>query len=179
MAWISYLVAVIVFLSGAGSVFLVMIGLPGTWALLALAGLIELLDGLYLPGDESTTFSWWLLLGCVALAGIGELLELLAGALGAKKAGSSRRGMIASVIGGIVGAILGAPFGLILGSFCGAVVGTFAGAVLGEITHRDKGVTDTLRPAAGATVGRILGTLSKLPVAVAVWIALTVAAFVR
>lgn len=178
MVWIAFVVAVLVFVAGAASVFLVMIGLPGTWLLLALAGLIELADSLYLPADASTTFSWWLLLACVILAGIGELLELGAGAIGAKRAGSSRRGMIASVLGGVIGAIVGAPFGLIIGSFVGAVLGTFIGAVVGEMTAKDTRIEQTIRPATGATIGRILGTLSKLPVAIAVWIALTVAAFI-
>ena len=34
-----------------------------------------------------------------------------------------------------------------------------------------------LKPAAGAVVGRILGTLAKLPCALAVWVILSISAF--
>ena len=60
----------------------------------------------------------------------------------------------------------------------GAIVGTFVGAVAGELSSgTDTKVRDTLRPATGATIGRILGTLSKLPIAVAIWAGLSIAAF--
>jgi hypothetical protein len=36
---------------------------------------------------------------------------------------------------------------------------------------------DSAKPAFGAVLGRVLGTLSKLPIAVAVWVLLAVAAF--
>ena len=178
MIWIVYLVAVLVFAAGGASVFLVAVGMPGTWALLALAVVVELSSGAWLPAGEQT-FSWTLLGACLVLAIVGEILEAGAGALGAKHGGGSRRGMVLSMIGGIAGAIVGAPFGLLLGSMLGAVVGTFAGALIGELSHPDKEIGEAVRPATAATVGRILGTLSKLPIAIAVWIALTIAAFVR
>ena len=59
-----------------------------------------------------------------------------------------------------------------------AVIGTFAGAIMGELSGDESTtVRDTLKPATGATIGRILGTLSKLPIAMAIWAALTTAAF--
>jgi len=178
MDWIGILVAVGITLLGAGSVVLVALGLPGTWALLAVALLVELVDGLYLSTEPPTTFSWWLLGVCVGLAALAELLELLAGAAGAKRGGSSRRGVVGSVIGGVVGAIVGAPFGLVIGSLAGALLGTFAGAILGELTNPGPRPGGLMRPASGAVVGRLLGTLAKVPLATAVWIALSVAAFV-
>lgn len=179
MEWLAYVIALGVFVVGAGSVFLVAVGMPGTWLLLALAAGIELADGLWLPPERSTTFSWWTLAACLALAILGEILEAGAGAVGAKRAGASRRGVIAAVIGGIVGAIAGAPFGFVVGSFAGAAIGTFLGALVAELTRPGAKPSASLRPAWGATVGRILGTLSKIPVAIAVWITLTFAAFVR
>jgi len=178
MDWIAVLVAVLVVLAGALSVFLVVIGLPGTWLLLGLALLIELVDHWWLEGEAPVTFSWWLLGACTVLALIGELLEFLAGALGAKRGGASRRGMALAVVGGVVGGIVGVPFGLIVGAFFGAVLGTFLGAVIGELTRPGTELRDTLRPAIGASIGRVLGTLAKLPIAIAVWVALSVAAFV-
>jgi hypothetical protein len=178
MAWIALLVAVLVTLAGAASLFLVVIGLPGTWLFLALALAIELLDHLWLDGERTVTFSWWLLAACTLFALVGEGLEFLAGALGAKHGGASRRGMVFAVVGGVLGGIAGTPFGLVIGAFVGATVGTFLGAVVGELGTPGTELRATLRPATSASIGRILGTLSKLPIAVAVWVALSVAAFV-
>ncbi len=171
------LVGLIFLGAGLVCVGVVMIGLPGTWMMLALAVLIEVADALYLPAERATTFGWWLLGICAVLAALGEVLEFIAGALGAKKAGSSRRGMVGALIGGAVGAVLGIgvpppPFGSIV---C-ATLGTFVGAIIGELQDERVGVRESLRPAAGATVGKILGTLSKLPIAMLVWAVLTVAA---
>ncbi len=183
------LVALIFFVLGLVCVAIVILGLPGTWIMLALAVFIEICDGVYLNPDHQPTFPLWLLIGCAVLALIGEILEFNAGALGAKKAGSSNRGMIGALIGGFVGAIVGAPFGLIIGAFIGAVLGTFIGAILGELTAPLPPTTDvenhsttnrvreSIKPATGAVIGRVLGTLSKLPIAIAVWLVLSLAAF--
>jgi uncharacterized protein YqgC (DUF456 family) len=178
MGWLALLVGVLVALLGVASVFLVLVGLPGTWLLLGLVLLIELIDGWWLVGEPAVTFAWWLLIACLGLAVVGEVLELVAGALGAKRGGASRRGMVFAAVGGIVGGIAGAPFGLVLGAFAGAVIGTFAGAVVGELGNPNTALGDTLRPATAASIGRILGTLVKLPIAIAVAVALSVAAFV-
>ncbi|MBT8485434.1 MAG: DUF456 domain-containing protein [Phycisphaerae bacterium] len=155
----------------------VVVGLPGAWLILALALIIELTDTLYLEG-VAQTFPWWMLIAGGVLATIGEILEFGAGALGAKHAGSSRRGMVGALIGGIVGALAGLPIPIpLVGSLIGAVIGTFLGAMVAELSHPDRTMPQTLRPATGATIGRVLGTLSKVPIAVAIWAALVVAAF--
>ena len=59
----------------------------------------------------------------------------------------------------------------------GAVIGTFLGAVIGELTSPERSESGTLKPATGATIGRILGTTSKLALAIAIWIVLSISAF--
>jgi uncharacterized protein YqgC (DUF456 family) len=172
------LVGVLFTLLGVACIVLLILGLPGTWFIIALAVLINLIDPLYLSDDHARTFNWWLIGFCVLLAALGEVFELIAGVLGAKRSGGTNRGMWGALIGGVVGAIaliaLLPPFGPLIG----AVAGTFAGAIVGETTAREAmTVRQSIRPATGATIGRILGTLSKLPIAVAVWAALSIAAF--
>lgn len=171
-------VGLIFALLGAACVALVLLGLPGAWMMLGLAVLIEVADPLYLHTGSDQTFGWWLLGACLALATLGEILEFVAGALGAKKAGSSRRGMWGAIIGGIVGGILGVAIPVpVVGSLIGAVIGTFAGAIFGELSgDANATVRSSLKPASGATIGRILGTLAKLPIAMAIWASLTIAA---
>jgi len=180
MDWLIIVIAIVFCIVGLACVLSVIFGLPGTWIMLGLALLIEFLDRYYLPPGDRQTFSWWLLGLCTLLAGIGELLEFFAGMLGAKQAGSSKRGIWGSFFGGLIGALVGlAVPPPVIGSLICGVVGTFLGAILGEISNEDVLVRDALKPAAGASIGRILGTLSKMPVAMAVWLLLSVAAFWR
>ncbi len=180
MEWIAIVVAVVFVVLGVICAFSVLLGLPGSWVMLGLALIIEFFDRYYLPEGDRQTFSWWALGACFALAALAEVLEFFAGALGAKRAGSSKKGVLGAVIGGLVGAVLGValPFP-ILGSLIGAFIGTFGGAVVGELADQDKSLKETLRPATGATIGRILGTLSKAPIAIAMWAILSISAFWR
>ncbi len=178
MDWILYIVAVLFLFLSAGCLVLTLVGMPGVWMMIGLAVLVEVSDGWYLSEGTQETFGWWLLGICVLLALVGEGLDLAAGALGAKKAGSTRRGMVGALIGGLGGAILGIGIPIpVVGSLIGAVIGTFAGAMIGEMTGQDATAAGSIKPATGATVGKILGILSKLPIALAVWIGLCVAAF--
>lgn len=180
MEWITYLVATIFCLLGFVCVGSIIVSIPGTWIMIGLALVIELVDSVYLPPERSQTFGWWVLMVCAVLAGVGEVIEMAAGAAGAKKGGGSRRGMIGALIGGIVGA-LGLTFLLpipLVGTLIGALVGTFAGAVVGEVTgEKAKTVKGSMKPAIGATIGRVVGSLGKILIALAVWILLSVHAF--
>lgn len=172
-------IGILVLLGGLGATVLVVLGLPGAWLLLAVATLVEVADGLWRPAGDPDTFGWWAIGLCTAAALIGEGLEFLAGALGAKTAGSSRAGAIWAMVGGIAGAVL---FIAVppppLGSLIGALVGTFIGAVFGELLSDEHAtIRGSVKPATGATIGRLLGTLSKVPIAIGITIALAATAF--
>jgi len=153
----------------------VVLGLPGAWMTLGLAVLIEVIDDWWRATPGESTFGWWLLGACAIVAVVGEILEFAAGALGAKRGGSSRRGVWGALIGGLVGAVLGLGIPIpIVGSLIGALIGTFAGAIIGEMTDDEVTLKQTLKPAAGATIARIIGTLAKLPLAMVIWVALVV-----
>lgn len=179
MEWIFIPVAVAFTVLGAMCLSLIVIGLPGVWIILALAGLIELTDGLYLAEGEQQTFAWGLLGVCVGLAVVGEIIEFLAGILGTRAGGGTKRGMWGALIGGILGAFVLTPFLPIpvVGSLVGALIGTFIGAFLGEISAEQGTIRSSLRPASGATIARVIATFAKMGVAVVVWVTLSVAAF--
>lgn len=184
MEWLLYLVALLFSLLGAGCLVLVVLGLPGTWILLGLATAIELTDGYWLSDAAPTTFGWWLLGACAVVALVGEGLEALTGAAGTKLGGGTRRGMFGAIAGGLLGALVLTPLIPIpvVGTLVGALIGTFVGALLAERSHKpeqrgEKVLSDDLKAATGATVGRLLGTLAKTAIAVTIWIALSVAAF--
>jgi uncharacterized protein YqgC (DUF456 family) len=158
---------------------LVAVGLPGAWIMIFAAVLIDVLDGLWLPAGAPLTFHPITLGIAAVVAGVGELLEFMLSAAGAKRFGASGRGMIGSVVGGVLGAIGGTVVLPIAGTIMGALIGTAAGAILGELSHGNRSLRDTARPATGAVIGRLLGTLAKLPCAAVVFVILAVAVFVR
>jgi uncharacterized protein len=174
---VSYGIAGLFTLVGAGCVFLVAFGLPGTWMLLLFAGGLEIFDRFWRSGGTHT-FSPWTLLVAALVALAGEAVEFWAGVEGAKRGGASRRGMTGALIGGIAGAIVGASFLLGVGAIPGGFVGAAVGAILGELTHPHMTLESSLKPAGGAAVGRLAGTLMKIVIAAALWIGLSVAAFV-
>ena len=166
-------------LLGLLAVAVVAVGLPGVWILIVAAVAIELLDGLWKSGAEPATFGWTMIAAATGLAAIGEILEFVMGAAGAKVGGASRRGAGGAFAGGLIGAVAGIWIPIpVVGSLIGAVLGTFIGAVVGERSapHRPA-FSGTLKPATMATVGRVAGTVIKIPIAFAVWAALTVVAF--
>jgi uncharacterized protein YqgC (DUF456 family) len=180
MEWLLYVIAALFCLIGLGLVVSCLVSVPGGWIMLALALIIEFLDSIYLPAEKAQTFGWWSLGICAALLVIGELIELAASAAGVKGGGGTKRGMTGAIIGGIGGAF---AFTVLLpipplGTLIGAVVGSFAGAVVGETTGLNaRTVRGSMKPAVGATIGRIVGTMGKILLVAAVWAILSVAAF--
>lgn len=163
---------------GALCVVAVMLGLPGTWVLVGLALILELADA-WITGAPTSTFGVWALGGAVGLGLAGEGVELLSSALGIKGGGGTRRGMVGSMAGGLVGGVAGTVFIPIplVGTIIGVLLGTFAGAYLGETSGEEaKEGSEALKPAAAATVARILGTVAKTGVAAGVWLLLVVSA---
>jgi uncharacterized protein YqgC (DUF456 family) len=138
--------------------------IAGTLIAAGLAGaLVPLLPGIPLifggiwliaAADHYRHLGVWWLLGIAAVGAIGLLLDLLAGALGAKRVGASWRAVAGALLGSIIGVFFGLP-GLLLGPFLGATLGEFsAGAGLRRSTH--VGV--------GTWIGLIFGSIFKLVV---------------
>jgi uncharacterized protein len=152
-------------------------GLPGNWLIVVLTGVYAWL----VPAQSSIAIGWKTLIALLFLATLGEIVELLAGAVGVARAGGSKRGaamaLLGSIIGGLVGVVVGVPIPLV-GSLVAAVLfaglGAMAGAILGE-TWIGKDPGTSWRIAKLAFWGRLAGTLGKLILG-AVMIAVVVAA---
>ena len=95
------------------SLFIIPLGLPGTWLMVIAAWAYNYL----VPGDPVGT---WTILGTAVLALIAEGLELSLAASYTRKYGGSRRASWGAVIGGVVGAIVGIPIPLI-----GSMIGVY------------------------------------------------------
>jgi len=173
-AW-AFLLAVVLFAAWV----LTLLGMPGNWLMVAAVVVYVLL----MPAASPVAVGWGVVVGLIVLAGLGELMEFLAGAAGASRAGASRRGVLLALVGSLVGAVVGLFVGLpipIVGSLVGAVLfaglGAFAGAVLGE-QWKGRDLDESLRVGNAAFWGRLLGTVAKTAVGAAM-VAVTLVALV-
>lgn len=99
------------------------------------------------------------------LAVAAELCDFLPSLMLARRAGASSRAAWFGLIGGIVGMFaLSLPLPII-GTVAGGVIGCFAGAVIGELSLHDN-VDRAARVGFAAAVGRVVGLVAKLSVAV-------------
>lgn len=179
MDFLALALALLFALFGLACLLLALLGLPGTWVLLAVAAAVELGDRLVLRDPAAVSFGWDLLALCAGLGLVGELIEAGAGAAGAHLGGATRRGMLGALVGGILGAIVLTPLIPIplLGTLLGALVGTFAGAWLAEATaHERRPRRETARAALAAVLGSLAGRLGKVAFGVVVWVLLVRAA---
>jgi uncharacterized protein YqgC (DUF456 family) len=161
-----------------GGVLLQLAGLPGTWLILLFAVFLRAVEA-FLPLGAEPVFGWPTFAILTALAILAELVEFLAAAAGAKTGGASKRGMTGAVVGGLLGALVGTFVILIpvVGSVLGAAAGSAIGAIVGELSVGGKELRSTMKPAAGAVAGRLLGTLAKTGFAAAMWIVLAITTF--
>lgn len=179
MTWISLLVAALLFLLGGACVLAVVVQIPGAWIFLGLALAVEAMDGLYLPPGERTTFAIPVWITGIGLAVLGELLEFAAGAIGLKRGGGSRRGLIGALLGGLLGIFLMPFFAFVpvLGALLAVLLGTFLGALVGELSHERSTAKAAFRPALWAALGRLLGTTGKVALTIVIWLVFTASAF--
>lgn len=149
------------------SLFMIPLGLPGLWVMIASAFVYRIL----VPG----TIGIVTLVAIVILGVIAEVFEFTLSGQYARKYGGSRRASWGAMIGGLVGAFIGVPVPIV-GPIIGGLVGAFAGAFVGELSRQDRTVSAT-RVATGAMVGRAVAAAMKtgIGVVVAAWI--LVAAF--
>lgn len=138
------------------------IGLPGNWLVVVVAAVYSY----FMPDERRLDIGIMTLLGLLALAALGEAIEFLAGALGASKAGASKRGtamaLVGSLVGGIAGIFVPVPVvGQIVGPIVCASLGALVGAVLGE-QWKGRDLDASLNIGHAAFWGRLIGTLGKI-----------------
>lgn len=150
------------------SLFIIPLGLPGTWVMIA-AGV-----GYSLLVPDS--IGMVALVGTTAIAVVAEIFEFTLAGKYARKYGGSRRAGWGAIIGGTIGAIVGVPVPLI-GPIIGAFAGSFIGALVAEFS-RGTDAQSATRVAWGALVGRAVAAALKVAAGcvIAAWL-LWVAAF--
>lgn len=145
-------------------VILTLLGMPGNWGVVLLAGLAMWLA----PKDYLSHVDGKVVIALVVIALIGEGIEFAAGALGVGKLGGAKRSAALAVVGSIVGAIVGMFVGLpipVVGSLVASLlfggVGALVGAALGE-RWVGKDWDGSLQVGIAAFWGKLLGTFGKV-----------------
>jgi len=120
-----------------GSFLPVLPGVPLSW--------IGLLIFYLIPG---VGMNYWFLGITLVVAILFYILNLIIPAMGTKKFGGSRKGMIGATIGLIIGIFVPIPFAILIGPFLGAFIG--------EILNKSNS-----RTAGKAAFGSFLGLLAS------------------
>lgn len=155
--------------------------LNAVWLLISLAGI----PGNWLMIGSVALFDWWrdeqvvhwgVWVAVIGLAVTGEIIELVAGAIGARKYGGSKWASLGALAGGLIGAIIGTFFIPlpVLGTILGAVLGAFTGSTSMELA---RGTTrqDAMRVGKGAAFGHMTGNLTKFAIGSVIWVILAIA----
>lgn len=164
-----WLAAILLILLNAACVVANMFMLPGNWLMVGTLSVFLLSVGTTSGPD------WRTLLIVVALAVVGEILEVFTGSAKAAKKGASRRALILSLIVSMAGSIAGAfvipipVVGSAIGAILGAAIGAFSGAWLGE-AWKGTEVSQRTEIGTAAMGGRMIGMLGKLAVGAAIFV---------
>lgn len=139
------------------ALFSLVLGLPGTFAIVGAALLYAWATGF--AALHWSTIGWLLL-----LAIIGEGAELLAAGGAVAGTRPSWRVTLSALAGALVGGIVGAPFLFGIGSLLGALAGAFAGAAL-AVKLEGASLRDSVATGFAALKGRLLGFVVKAAIA--------------
>jgi uncharacterized protein len=132
---------------------LIVVGLVGA-IVPTLPGIPLIFGGIWLIAgvDGYRHLGLWWLLGIAGIGAVGLTLDLLAGALGAKRVGASKQAVAGALAGTVIGLFFGLP---------GLLLGPFVGAVLGELAAGNSVLRST-QVGVSAWLGLIFGTIVKL-----------------
>ena len=119
-----------------------------------LPGPLLIYIGLFLAAwaEDFVYVGWVTLLILALIMVIAHAVDILAGALGAKRYGAGR----GALIGAIIGTVVGLFFGII-----GIIIGPFIGAVVGQLFERDD-LQSAGRVGFGTWIGIVLGMAVKI-----------------
>ncbi|TWT33982.1 hypothetical protein KOR34_38180 [Posidoniimonas corsicana] len=177
--WQYYLWSLLLVSVSGVSWFANFFGLPGNWIVVGGAALFAYT----VTGPEGLGVGMKGVVLLAVLAGVGELIEFAASAMGAAKQGASKRSValacVGAMVGGVAGVVVGVPvpvIGSMVAALFGSAAGAFVGAYLGEKWARGAGAPG-LPAGQGAFWGRLWGTAGKLIVGAAMLVVLVVDLF--
>ncbi|WP_138432879.1 DUF456 domain-containing protein [Winogradskyella algicola] len=145
-----------IFLVSVG-VILMILGVLGSFLPVLPGPLTSWFGLLVLHFTEGVQLSNTFLIVTLLFAIFIYVLDYIIPAIGTKRFGGSKEGMIGTTLGLVIGLITPIPFGIIIGPFIGALVG--------EMVHRND-INKALKAAFGSFLGFIASTFLKFIVTV-------------
>ncbi|WP_430466875.1 DUF456 domain-containing protein [Winogradskyella ouciana] len=139
------------------ALLLMILGVLGSFLPVLPGPLTSWVGLLVLHFTEGVQMSQTFLIVTLLVAIFIYVLDYIIPALGTKRFGGSRAGMIGTTLGLIVGILSPIPFGII--------IGPFVGALIGEMIHRND-MEKALKAAFGSFLGFIASTFLKFIVAI-------------
>ena len=124
--------------------------IPGAALIIAGAVVHQLVFG----GDEMR--GWWVVGILVVLGVLSYVVDLAAGAMGAKRFGASKWGVWGGFLGAMVGLFFGIP---------GLLLGPILGVLAGELVLARKELGPAASASWGTIIGSLLGVLGKFVLA--------------
>jgi uncharacterized protein YqgC (DUF456 family) len=137
--------------------FFMLLGIIGSFLPVLPGPLTSWFGLLILHLTDAVPMNWTILIITLFFALVIWLLDYIIPAIGTKKFGGSKAGMIGTTLGLIIGLIFLGPFGII--------VGPFAGAYIGELLNKSDSKT-ALKAAFGSFLGFLTSTFIKFIVAI-------------
>ncbi|NRB60552.1 MAG: DUF456 domain-containing protein [Winogradskyella sp.] len=138
-------------------ILLMLLGIAGSFLPIIPGPLTSWAGLLVLHFTKGVELSNTFLIVTAIVAIIILILDYVIPAMGTKKFGGSKAGVIGTTIGLIVGIIVPIPFGII--------IGPFLGALFGELTHRND-MKKATKAAFGSFLGFIASTFMKFLISV-------------
>lgn len=136
---------------------LMLLGIVGSFLPVLPGPLTSWLGLLVLHFTDGIELSTTFLIVTFLVAVVVYILDYIIPAIGTKRFGGSKSGMIGTTLGLIVGLLSPIPFGIIIGPFIGALIG--------ELIHRND-FNKAFKAALGSFLGFIASTFLKFIVAV-------------
>jgi uncharacterized protein YqgC (DUF456 family) len=149
MAWLGILVMIL-------ALFMIPLGLPGLWIMIAVAAV----------GAITGEIGVFTLIACVLVATIAELIEFFLVRRLTRQYGGSPKAFWGALVGGFAGVLIGMPIPII-GSVIAGILGSFAGAAL--VTYSEtRELLAAHRVGWGAVLGRVLTAVAKTAAGIAI-----------
>jgi uncharacterized protein YqgC (DUF456 family) len=139
------------------ALLLMILGIIGSFLPILPGPLTSWAGLLVLHFTEGVELSQTFLISTLLVAIFIYILDYIIPALGTKRFGGSRAGMIGTTLGLLVGILSPIPFSII--------IGPFVGALIGEMIHRND-FDKALKAAFGSFLGFIASTFLKFIVAI-------------
>ncbi|WP_417859898.1 DUF456 domain-containing protein [Winogradskyella sediminis] len=139
------------------ALLLIVLGILGSFLPILPGPLTSWAGLLVLHFTEGVEMSRTFLIATLLVALLIYVLDYIIPAIGTKRFGGSKAGMIGTTLGLIIGLFSPIPFGIIIGPFIGALIG--------EMIHRND-FNKALKAAFGSFLGFIASTFLKFIVAI-------------